>query len=68
MAYCRASATIFPTDQPPFPEFSRFAPYLRANQNEYSDMAVEVIRVANIAVCVLTILALITGPAPPPRR
>ncbi len=52
---------------PRFPDHSKmpgpsgFVPYLNANPNGFAETAFSVIRVANIAVCLLTAVAMIGG-------
>jgi hypothetical protein len=51
--------TTFPARQPPTLDASGFVPYLHAHQNGFSVSAFSVIRMANLAVCILTALAMI---------
>jgi hypothetical protein len=68
MSARRTLGTVFPVAQPPVFDSSVLMPFLRATPNPYAVMALEVMHVANIAICLLTAFALFSSGAQPLRR
>ena len=68
MSARRTLGTVFPVTQPPAFDTSALMPFLRGSPNPYAVMALEVMHVANIAICLLTAFALISSGAQPLRR